>query len=410
MPVRTLRSIIRRCHHWTATVGALALADCSQANAPMSAISVTDSAGIRIIAFEPATVDVPEAAFVSSRGALAAGLDTLDIGRLGGVATTRDREGRISIAIGDASGAAVLMLNSTGTVTDRFGRHGQGPGEFADVRVVGVTAAGEIVVHDFLRKRFGWFDASGTATAGFEVAGTGWGTAIPVAVSRDGSTIVATHTKLPDPVAKGTVRARVYLRRVNHPRTGGSRDLGEFLGDAFVWKTGGPDGLTMGEAPYGARLLVTSFDDAVTIAGADDHTLRILDANGRMRAQVRLNGEAIRVTDKAIAAYRSSVAPRAKGREAEWAVLTSDDVFPATMPRVAALLTDLEGQRWIFLQHDITDRQATAIVLDTMDLPILRASMPASVRPLAMLDELLIGITTSDDGVERLTVLELRRR
>jgi len=166
----------------------------------------------------------------------------------------------------------------------------------------------------------------------------------------------------------------------------------------------------MGEAPYGARLLVTSFDDGVTIAGADDHTLQVLDANGRMRAQVRLDGKAIRVTDKAIAAYRTSVAPRTKDREAEWAVLTSDDVFPATMPRVAALLTDLEGQRWIFLQHDITDRQATAIVLDTMDLPILRASMPASVRPLAMLGELLIGITTSDDGAERLTVLELRRR
>lgn len=371
---------------------------------------VSDSSGVRIVSFDPTRVAVAEGELAPSYRQLAVRLDTLDIGRLGGVATTRDSEGRLSIVIGDASGAAVLLLDSTGTVIGRFGRRGQGPSEFADVRVVGVAASGEIVVHDFLRKRFGWFDTSGTATADFEVAGTGWGTAIPVAVSRDGSITVATHTKLPDPVARGTVRPQIQLRRVNHPGTGGSRDLGEFPGDAFIWKTGGPDGPTMGEAPYGARLLVTSFDDGVTIAGADDHTLQVLDANGRMRAQVRLDGKAIRVTDKAIAAYRTSVAPRTKDREAEWAVLTSDDVFPATMPRVAALLTDLEGQRWIFLQHDITDRQATAIVLDTMDLPILRASMPASVRPLAMLGELLIGITTSDDGAERLTVLELRRR
>jgi hypothetical protein len=394
---------------WSIVVISVGLWACEGQQPIGGGLTTGDSAGIQIVAFDPARVVVPTAELVPSRGALAAALDTFGIDRLAGVFASTDSVGNTIIAIGDNGRMTVSVLNGDGAIIERFGRRGQGPGEFADLRVVGLSDAGHVVINDPLRQRLSWTDVAGNEMGTLGIPGTGWGAVIPVGSAADGSLLVATHARLPEPVATGTVRPEVRLRRIPPLGAGESLDFGVFPGDAIVWKAGGPDGPTMGEAPFGMALLATAVGRTTTVAGADDDALRVLDAVGRLHARVRLEGKAIRVTNQAIAAYRSSVASRVKGYEAEWAMLTSDDVFPKSMPRVARLLSEPSGRRWVFLHHDLADQHAVSIVLDTMNLPILRVTMPSSVRPLAMLNDRVIGLITSDEGAERLTVLELRR-
>lgn len=395
---------------WSIVVVSTGLGACEGRPPAMGELTTADSAGIRIVAFDPTHVAVPEAELVPSRSALAAGLDTITIDRLAGVSARGDSAGNTVVAMGDNGRMTVSLLNGQGGVIGRFGRRGQGPGEYADLRVVGLSKAGHVVISDPLRQRFTWTDIGGNEVRTLDLPGTGWGTVLPLGGVPDGGLLLATSTRLPQPVAAGTVRPDAILRRVPPLGDGEAITVGTFPGDAIIWKSGGPDGPTMGEAPFGAVLLATAVGGMTTVAGADTDALRVFDSEGRQRALVRLEGDAIRVTDEAVAAYRASVASRTKGHEAEWAMLTSDDVFPTLMPRVAQLLSDPVGRRWIFLQHDIGDKVAVAIVLDSMNLPVLRVKVPSTVRPLALLKDELIGVATDEDGAERLTVLALRRR
>ena len=122
--------------------------------AEAATVSATDSAGVDIV-------------HISDLGAL--DLPDLDLRLL--YSTAADIElyhvvGAVflpegSLAIADRGSSEVLFLDQQGSVRQRAGREGEGPGEYVDMARIGVDASGTLSVFDSRLQRFTFLDTQG---------------------------------------------------------------------------------------------------------------------------------------------------------------------------------------------------------------------------------------------------------
>lgn len=121
---------------------------CSGGNVsdPTPTASVLDSAGVRIVSLAPfdqsAASAAPAVQLYSTR-------DNLELFRVLGAVFLPDG----GLAIANSGSFEVLYLNDAGGLIRRFGREGDGPGEFGEVSKVGLTTDGVVWVFDRRRGR-----------------------------------------------------------------------------------------------------------------------------------------------------------------------------------------------------------------------------------------------------------------
>ena len=166
------------------------------------AFLLTDSAGVVIAeSFQPAWGDgggwrvAPEPEL--SIGAGATGGDDPDnpaFGWIRGVEVLS--EGRIAVA--DATIAQVLVFDSSGLLTHRFGGEGEGPGELEDLGMLQKCAGDTLITAD--PYRFNFFDSLGnfirTVRSGSASDPITW------LVSRDCRSFLVSDQRMPDPVGE----------------------------------------------------------------------------------------------------------------------------------------------------------------------------------------------------------------
>ena len=145
------------------TGAVLALIACGgDARAPANVVSVTDSAGVRLVT-SPASEQVY---------ARLAETPSLSIGTVDGpaallfngiISALRDEEGNVVIA--DLGSSQIRVFDEGGTHLQTMGGRGDGPGEFQSLAGAWPIGEGRILAQGVLTQRFTEFGPSGTVTS-----------------------------------------------------------------------------------------------------------------------------------------------------------------------------------------------------------------------------------------------------
>ena len=148
----------------TAWTGALLtlLACGGDASAPVSAVSVTDSAGVRIV-ISPASqtsyarlTETPALSIGAVDGPAALWFDGI-------VSAVTDEDGNVIVA--DLGSAEIRVFDEAGGHLQTLGGRGEGPGEFQSIAGAWPIGGGRILAQGMLRQRFTEFGPSGSVTS-----------------------------------------------------------------------------------------------------------------------------------------------------------------------------------------------------------------------------------------------------
>lgn len=305
------------------------------------------------------------------------------------------------IYVADQQALEVRVFDRAGGFLHRFGREGDGPGEFRAIDGLAVGPEGDVVVRDPRLSRVSVFDADGGFLRSFRIhrpftqigpGGEFW-------VDREG--------RVYDRVDLATTATERRLAVVSYSPGG------EVLDTAVVSRAETPaitvtrDGVPRASTPvpfsHAASIsvgrggtLVGGSGDAYTLAeiGPGDDTLRILRRE---------------VTPEPLPAWaRDSATARAQWlREMAGGGEISDYVLPDRLPAYTRVLVDDEGAIWVergaepapVVTYDVFD--ADGVYLGEVRLPRLR---------LFQIGEAFVaGVSRDELGVERVEVLPLRR-
>ena len=319
-----------------------------------------------------------------------------------------------TLVVANGATRELRVFGPDGKFRRNVGRDGAGPGEFKLISWAG-HLGDTLVVADDINRRATRFLIDGTLVSATAVRGSDPTSSFSWAL-KDGSWIVSTYTS---PRIDGP--QRVYRDSVQFGIRRGRPDapvewLGSFPGASVVVvnPTNAPHGLLTGFAAFGP---VYSFagGDPLLVGSDDTDSLRVIDLHGRPSTMVRLGILPEPLTDRDIELTRKAAAegsqarlPESTRRAAE--IIYSRQMNPRTRPRYRGLHTEPDGTIWV---GPFSPDPAAAVpyrIYDRTGRPIGLLTLPPRFALRDIGADYILGVTTDDDGVERVAVYGLTRR
>ena len=276
----------------------LAPTGCESPSGPKG-VTVTDSAGVRIIELGPDLDGVAERRVLADEPDWAIRSREDDPSFV--VSKVMDVEllsqGRIAIA--DEVGNEILVFDSAGRHVATWGGMGDGPGEFRRLAWLAFKPPDSLGVGDFGLRRVTVFDANGQFVRSFETTSTATRSSItgpprPIGLLSDGSVITAFFESLASSV-EGPVRPGVEVG-VIPPARDGVDVVGTWPGDELSLFL--EDGrLQVVAPPFGRRLHIAPSPDGVWLGDDDLWEIRDYSAGGHLREVVRSTASPRAVSD-----------------------------------------------------------------------------------------------------------------
>jgi hypothetical protein len=379
---------------------------------------VTDSAGVRLVANQPAGEGWLESPRWSVTQDLAVGTDSgpaeLQFGRIGDLAVSPDGD----IAVIDQLNGVVRVFDVTGTHRASIGRSGKGPGELSrSANGIYWLGSDTLLVLDPGERRQTVFRLDGTVDTILPLpatpTGQGW--------SRLGDG---------DLLMRGLTISRVEGRftfwdALLKLRGDGSAPDTLFEFDYAKTDLGGPGQLRIQllvNNPSWARLA----DGRIAWTALDRDFVQIHDAAGRVVSRITSSQwvtREITAADKQAMVELLRVKLRAIGGDASFADSPQVEA-PVRFPAITAVRAGPRGTIWVQLMGPVESIDPMAInapdradflggatwhVLDSTGEFMGAIEMPRRFRSFRMTDDAIYGAARDDDGVERIVRLRLNR-
>ena len=379
---------------------------------------VTDSAGVRLVANQPAGEGWLESPRWSVTQDLAVGTDSgpaeLQFGRIGDLAVSPDGD----IALIDQLNGVVRVFDVTGTHRASIGRSGKGPGELSrSANGIYWLGSDTLLVLDPGERRQTVFRLDGTVDTILPLpatpTGQGW--------SRLGDG---------DLLMRGLTISRVEGRftfwdALLKLRGDGSAPDTLFEFDYAKTDLGGPGQLRIQllvNNPSWARLA----DGRIAWTALDRDFVQIHDAAGRVVSRITSSQwvtREITAADKQAMVELLRVKLRAIGGDASFADSPQVEA-PVRFPAITAVRAGPRGTIWVQLMGPVESIDPMAInapdradflggatwhVLDSTGEFMGAIEMPRRFRSFRMTDDAIYGAARDDDGVERIVRLRLNR-
>lgn len=329
----------------------------SGADSPTS--STTDSAGVKIVRISDLQdLDLPEL----NRRLLHSTLADLELYRVTGAVFLTDS----LLAVANAGSSQVLLLDQQGSLLERRGRQGEGPGEYVDIAWIGVDAEGTLTVFDDRLRRITFLDAAGSATGVRRVEVTE--ALVPLVGLASGEFLAVVETRPFRPL--GLQRGPLFLVLIDD--AGAVVDtLGRWAGkqrhvtpDRMIEVGFAATALYAGRGRHAAIATTDSLD--VTLYESSTPLTRIRGGHSPRRVT---SGEKEAWTELVLDLYPEAVRP-AQRRTLEQS--TVRDTYPA----FGALKVAADGAIWIGGYADLDDAERNWTVLRRDGVPLGRLSLP----------------------------------
>jgi hypothetical protein len=389
-------------------VAGLVLTGCAGGEPAPTAISVRDSAGVRIV--ELASFDDTELP------AWTIGVDPeVDIGVLDGaeadqlfqVSTAlRLADGRI--VVGNGGTKELRFYSATGTHLKSVGREGEGPGEFGAVGTIGV-AGDSLYVFDWRLVRASVFDLDGVFARSYPVRVPGIAFPNPVGVLGDGGWIVMSGFAFSPQDIAAVVRDTSL---VVHLRSDGSGadTLGRFpTVEFFMWGDGSTT--TAASRAFGRSLAYAVGERTTYLGDTERYEIAAYAPDGRLESVLRQSVPRRPVTTGDIEAYKEVDRSRlvdAQYRQQMERLLAAMP-YPDAMPAFGGLQVDGSGNLWVS-EFPVPAADSVRWTVYGQDgRPIAHVVLPADLEVTQVGSDFVCGRWDDDVGVEHVRVYRLSR-
>jgi len=323
-------------------------------------------------------------------------------------------DGRIVVA--DNGNHQIRIFGPDGDFLRSAGREGEGPGEFQQIRIMGVLGADTLVVLDPFQRRISLFHPERGFVSQASIQDEVGMAHFSNGMFQDGSVVFGggllsgPGSALP---ADGYSRDPTSYHSVD--RKGRvAVDFGEFPGPEIFFRTqgGGGEMLVSATVPhFGKRPLAVARGRQLILGSGDAYELLVFDPRGRPTRIIRILTPPTRVTgehldtllqERLSAVEDPSVAPR---------VRSSFQEVPHAefLPAFGDLILDSEGFLWVEDYLLPGERVSHWTVFDTLGAPVTRLHLPPGHEILDMGEERILTLFRDELGVEFLAVLHLNR-
>ncbi len=351
--------------------------------------AVTDSAGIAIVSSEaPDSVVVPTPAWT-----IGGGRDTTLI-NVTGLAMRADG----TVLVANSGSAQVLAYGPDGALRWRFGRRGQGPGEFTGeffVAAIGDTG----YVYEFTTRDLMMLAPDGTLLRTLHVTIDEPNLELLGGLG-DGSLLFAgrhlTGMK-PGVNTDSVVYQRYSLAGISLGSVGWARGSNV----DFVMADMGPN---LDEQAFGASSAAATAGEWLARTTGHDAEVRLSDPNGRLRRILRWEEAAAPVTEADRAAYRAARLAATRS-EMERRMVTDwldHATFAGTVPVTGALAVGRDGRVAVATYCGPGTASCDWRLFDTDGRWRRTLRLPFRTSRAVLSGDLLVTLSVDDDGVERI--------
>jgi hypothetical protein len=312
------------------------------------------------------------------------------------------------ILVGLGSSGEIRFYGGSGELEARWGRPGEGPGEFRILQGVGHLAGDTAWAYDFALRRVTLLDPS-AGVVEVETLEPAPLRALAVSSAPSGGWI------LREAWGEGPVTLETELRRdpVRVYRASRQGRVGEALAslpgrEVLISSEGGRS--VMGTAPFARDASVVAVGDAVVMGDQVGHELRVVDLGGTLERIVRWNGPSLEVTPEEVAAWKDAQVAAADPRDrAGVRTYLEGTPLPERRPAYGALLPGAAGEIWVaeYVHSGVSPSSWTVLGPEGRWLGPVR--MPAGFTPLQVGVSWILGLQTDELGAERVVVRSLER-
>lgn len=318
----------------------------------------------------------------------------------GVVAAFRLGDGRLAVA--DAGSSELRVFDAQGSLTAAFGRAGEGPGEMRALSRVFLLPGDSLLVSDSQLRRLTVFSADGVLQRTAPLA-AGDNAASPVALLADNTLLARPGFSFHGGQASGVHRDSVTLARYALDGTvlgTAGRHPGPEL---FVFSDGGA---TMaGRRTFGKDSHVAAAGDSYWFGSADDLSLRLHAADGRLLRIVRTHRPLRRVTSADIDRVIASAGADDVLMRRMLAAAPPPDFFPAYQQVVA----DSDGFVWVREYAEGDAPSAQWQVFDPDGRWLGKVTLPVPLTVTQITHDEIVGVWRDDLDVEHVRVYRLAR-
>lgn len=368
-----------------------------------------DSAGIRIV--DNRGEPVPRLTLIAQPVVVIAGNQgdpDLDLLRV--PSAFRRPDGTLVVAEGRSM--QVRIFDRNGRLLRRFGRPGDGPGEFRNIAeawrwrgdsiLVSQLNAGSLTVLSAttgaartipLRGNIHCcFADGGTLVSRLQPSGDGRGQQDAIGAVRRSPTLYERFTH--DATSLGQV-----LVSPGPEMTGVQRSASQSIGGASVSLR------TILAAPFGRITSVLPVGDAIIVADASTDEIRVFTSAGKLRTIIRIGLPVVRVTDADVDGFKVAQLRGLTGQAREIrSRILSDLTFPMEFPAYRRVEVDWSGGIWAEQFHHEGASEVDWLVFDPDGRIRGRVAIPVSARLLSIgLNEIVLR-SEDPDGFINLSV------
>jgi hypothetical protein len=393
-----------------AVVPLLVLAACSDSGREAGALSVADSAGVRIVE-HPASQQLPvwtvsaTPTLVVGGGSEEAGVQFGDV-----VAAALLDDGSIGVA--DAGNHNVRVFAASGDSAATLGREGDGPGEFRQIGAVWRLAGDSLAVWDFQVSRLTVFSRDGSVGRVIVPQPAPSGSYHPMwGLFGDGSFILGPGMDIAGLLTGGTHVRRDTVPLLRYGADGRLADtIGVYPGDEKHVLVSGA-GFNVRTLPYGRRLRIALGGERLYLTTGDKSEVVALTPAGARVMVSRERRPPAPVTDTDRSAHRQRQLRDLSPDKAEVERKRLDQLpFPGTMAPYAQLLLDRSGFLWMRrTATDAPDQAQEWVVLAPDGRTVASVTTPAGLEVLDIGADALVGVAGDEMDVEQVQRYALSR-
>lgn len=345
---------------------------------------------------------------------------TLAIGGEGNPRTEFLRVGTVlrlangDIVVPNAGTSQVRIFDRTGRYLRALGRSGSGPGEFANLNLVG-RAGDTLLIADYTAARITLFLASGPLVRTIPItARDPQGRFSVLGRLRDGRWAVRSASTPNIYGPQRTYRDTVRVGVIAPDASGTVTWLGEFPGTTFFVHnpTRGPHGDAVGIVPLAPRSLSVVAGDEILVGDPGSNVIGAYSSAGTVLRLITLPLSAKPLTDERIARVRRrALAGNPSERARPYlTALHSRSAMGTTLPVFGDMVPAPDAWLWVQQGSADADEPSTWLVLDPAGKPKAAVVAPAGFRITEVGPGYVLGVHTDADGVETVRVYQIASR
>ena len=306
------------------------------------------------------------------------------------------------IAVVSSQRCDVRVFGPDGKFRRQYGKRGDGPGEFRQVRYSG-RSADTMYLYDLSNNRLTTLNAKTGLLAMSVRPTTQGGIAVPIQRFSDGSFLYWPFVGLSMRHREGVFRdsRSIWVGRFDDPKP--LAELGPFQGLTLLASNPGnlPRALSVGRYRFGPQLSALAVDTLVIVAEGGEPELSFVSRTGKVVRRINIALPRATFDRASLDRQRRKALEGVSDRVSRIAIANDYDekFLPSVAPSIRAVFRAADGAIWVEAFRAELERDAQFVILSASGAETTRGAFPGGIDVLEIGRDYVLGAQRDADGV-----------